>query len=73
MGSVIQSYKSGIFKGSCAEDNHAVIAVGYGSSGSSYYWIVRNSWGEIGYIRIEGNIKNKYSCFVENEGVLPIF
>ena len=74
-GDVIQVYKSGIYKGSCNLDNHAVVAVGYGSSGSSYYWIVRNSWGaswgEKGYIRVQGNIKNKYSCFVENEGTLP--
>ena len=75
-GSAIQRYTTGIFSGYCSSDNHAVIAVGYGTSGSSYYWIVRNSWGaswgEQGYIRVLGNLSNAKSCFVENEGVLPI-
>jgi len=44
------SYKSGIYTdSSCPTDmktvNHAVTIVGYGTSGSTPYWIVRNSWG----------------------------
>ena len=75
-GSTIQSYYNGIYLGACYQDNHAVIAIGYGTSGAQNYWIVRNSWGaswgENGYIRVLANINNNSSCFVENEGVLPL-
>ncbi|CAN1226173.1 Senescence-specific cysteine protease SAG12 [Linum grandiflorum] len=48
-----QSYKGGVFSGSCGtESNHAVTLVGYGN-----YWILKNSWGadwgEDGYMRIQ--------------------
>ncbi|CAE7570858.1 SEN102 [Symbiodinium natans] len=52
------SYGGGIFDG-CAKDavvNHAVVAVGYGSSDGKDYWLIRNSWGETwgekGFIRL---------------------
>jgi len=54
------SYSSGVFtRCSFAEIdvNHVVQVVGYGTTGSQDYWIVRNSWGagwgERGYIRLE--------------------
>ena len=56
--SVFQLYRSGILNSSsCGTTlNHAVVIVGYGTSGSTPYWLVRNSWGsswgEAGYIRI---------------------
>lgn len=56
--SVFQLYRSGILNSSACGTtlNHAVIIVGYGISGSTPYWLVRNSWGsswgESGYIRI---------------------
>lgn len=50
-------YAGGIFNGGCGSAiNHAVTAVGYGSSAGNTYWIIRNSWGagwgEQGYIRV---------------------
>lgn len=55
---VFQNYASGIFNSTACGTNldHAVIVVGWGTSGSTEYWTVRNSWGtswgERGYIRI---------------------
>ena len=58
-----QAYGGGIFNGVCGQYNHAVTAVGWGTSGSTEYWIVRNSWGsgwgESGHIRIAINGKCK--------------
>jgi len=62
----IQKYGGGIFNDFCAcpVHNHFVTVVGWGASGSSEYWIIRNSWGsswgESGYMRllIGGN------CFI---------
>ena len=76
-GSVIQSYISGIFTKACSSDNHAVVLAGHGiDTTNGEYWIVRNSWGttwgENGYIRVKINESNKYSCFVNNEALLPI-
>jgi len=56
-----QFYTKGVFKGSCPGDyralNHCVQLVGYQVSGSSSYWIIRNSWntnwGEQGYMYIQ--------------------
>jgi len=53
-----QTYSGGIMK-TCSgrQIDHGVLAVGYGTEGSTNYWIVKNSWssswGENGYIRLE--------------------
>jgi len=53
-----QTYQGGIMI-DCESDqiDHGVLVVGYGLSGSTKYWIVKNSWasswGENGYIRVE--------------------
>jgi len=65
----MQSYKSGIMNGSnCpVSTNHAIIILGWGKSGSTNYWIIRNSWGsgwgEKGYVRM---VLGKNACGVEN-------
>jgi len=56
-----QFYTGGVMKASCpggySQLDHCVQLVGYHSSGSNNYWIVKNSWaanwGEQGYIYIQ--------------------
>jgi len=71
-----QNYAGGIFTAACYNIDHAVGLVGYGVSGNTAYWLVRNSWGstwgEAGYIRIAINPANNNSCFIEYEAVLPV-
>jgi C1A family cysteine protease len=67
-------YSSGVFTGSCSDDNHAVVLIGYGVDPlKGDYWLVRNSWGASwgasGYIKVKRNDSNKLSCFVTNEAV----
>jgi cathepsin L len=70
-----QLYRSGIYnEKSCSSTNldHAVTAVGYGTSPSAY-WLVKNSWGtswgEKGYIRMTRNVNNQ--CGIATEAVVP--
>ena len=70
----LQTYSSGILDLTSARCptsgiNHAVTLVGYGTSGSTDYWIVKNSWGrswgESGYFRIRrGNGTCGINCYI---------
>eukprot|EP01127_Copromyxa_protea_P023923 TRINITY_DN91_c0_g1_i1.p1 TRINITY_DN91_c0_g1~~TRINITY_DN91_c0_g1_i1.p1 ORF type:complete len:327 (-),score=83.96 TRINITY_DN91_c0_g1_i1:37-1017(-) len=72
-----QDYTSGIMTGwQCAwlnELDHCVQAVGYSTSGSTPYWIVRNSWntnwGEGGFIRLS---YGDNTCGLTNEATYVI-
>jgi hypothetical protein len=71
-----QNYSGGLFNAACYNIDHAVTLVGYGVSGTTPYWLVRNSWGpywgESGYLRIVVNTANNYSCFIESSAFLPL-
>jgi C1A family cysteine protease len=64
----MQSYHGGIITatGCSTSINHAVNVVGWGASGSTKYWIVRNSWGtgwgESGYCRF---VAGSNACGIE--------
>ncbi len=46
---LFQKYQSGILKDTiCSQDNHAVTLVGYGTSGSTQFFKIRNSWELVG-------------------------
>jgi KDEL-tailed cysteine endopeptidase len=63
------SYGGGIYNGYCGQYDHAVTAVGWGQSGATSYWIIRNSWGtgwgESGHIRVQinGNCRITFDSF----------
>ncbi|CAG9333163.1 unnamed protein product [Blepharisma stoltei] len=55
---VWQYYKGGIISKNCGTElDHGVLVVGYNTTNSPPYWIVKNSWGagwgENGYVRIQ--------------------
>jgi len=73
----LQFYANGVVTGNCnGSCNHAVMAVGYGIDGLSYFKI-RNSWGtgwgESGYIRLSQNGGSQgTACLLQNSPVYPV-
>jgi cathepsin L len=72
-----QLYKSGVYyEPACSTSqlDHGVLAVGYGNSGSSNYWVVKNSWGAdwgmAGYIQMSKDRNN--NCGIATAASYPI-
>jgi len=73
--SIFQHYTKGILDAPCANDNHAVILMGFDFDEKGEYLLARNSygegWGENGNFRIRTRDLDR-TCFMGNTAVLPI-
>lgn len=69
-----QTYRSGILSTCDNNVDHCVQAVGFDTTNSPPFWIVRNSWGtgwgESGYIRVE---MGKDLCRISDDATYPTF
>ncbi|KAG7392496.1 hypothetical protein PHYPSEUDO_000184 [Phytophthora pseudosyringae] len=79
-GGSFDEYKGGIY--TCPNDgdfassgdiNHAIVLVGYGSDGTTDYWVLKNSygssWGEKGFLRLA--MDSKINCGLSVFPVIP--
>ncbi|XP_038691984.1 senescence-specific cysteine protease SAG12-like [Tripterygium wilfordii] len=78
-GMSFQFYSSGVFTGDCGTNlNHAVTAVGYGTSSSGVkHWLIKNSWGTgwgmNGYMMIQRDVSDKEGlCGLAMKASYPI-
>jgi hypothetical protein len=71
-----QTYTGGILKSCPGSVDHCVQAVGYTTSGSESYWVVRNSWGtswgEKGYIYLDMTADSGDICHIQEYMTTPI-
>ena len=75
-----QHYSSGVFDDFTCGNNldHGVLIVGYGTSDTQDYWLVKNSWGtswgEDGYIKLARTNSNNSSgiCGIAMDASIPI-
>jgi len=68
-----QTYRSGVMTGLCGKSlDHGVLLIGYGTQGSTDYWLVKNSWGtswgEQGTIRL---VRGKNQCGIAEAASYP--
>ena len=77
VASDFKQYTSGIYSSTICKNgpqdvNHAVLAVGYGTSNGIDYWIIKNSWGtswgEAGYFKM---VRGKNMCGIVNCNSYP--
>jgi cathepsin L len=70
-----QTYTGGILKSCPGDVDHCVQAVGYTTSGSEAYWVVRNSWGtswgEKGYIYLDMTANGGDICHIQEYMTVP--
>lgn len=77
-GLPMRFYDSGFFTGNCGTKiDHGVTVVGYGTTeDGTNYWLAKNSWGtswgENGYIRMQGDVQAKEGlCGIAKQASYP--
>jgi C1A family cysteine protease len=72
-----QYYTNGVLSSCPGSVDHCVQAVGYTSSASTPYWVVRNSWGTSwgvkGYIYLDMTVNNGDICHIQEYITYPTF